>query len=182
MRKVVGIALAFGDIYDPTGEIIQPLDGSTVRFKTLAGIVKQGVFPFRIFCTAGYSKRSPLQAVPERATSLAEQITLYARGLMFDTSDLASIPLCWGTEGEIRKGIELAQTSFVEPGDEVELVIVSNWAHIPRIHLYCKKYLPDGWKLCLVPVDHDFSLWSHARELLACLVELFKWGKQEIME
>ena len=173
MKIIVGIALGLGDIFTSggAGKLIEPKDGGIDRFFAVYNFCVKSGEAFKIFCTAGYSSINP--KIPEyRKVSLAEQLsvylTLHHKGAV---DSLISKALCWGTGYEILEGIRLAQGRFSNSDYEVTLVVASHWTHIPRVWLYSRRYIPTGWKIKLLVVNHRFSLYSQVREIPAFLIE-----------
>jgi hypothetical protein len=174
VRKTVVLALAFGDIYDEAGEgrLIQPVDGAVERLRCGLRTAKEIGAEYRIFCTAGFTRQIPCREQPKRLVSLADQMLRFLSedtGLASETENFTAIPLCWSTEAEVQQGIQLSKQCFVQVDDEVTLVIATNWAHIPRVWIHAKKYLPAGWELKLVCAHHAFGYEFYTLEPLKVL-------------
>jgi len=162
MKKIVGISLGFGDIYDEggIGKLHQPLDGSIARFNAVAKCK-----PELIICTAGYSRKSPTAPSKERKLSLAHQLNRYVTE--YDQKwehRLFTRPLCWSTRNEIRVGIKIAKCRDIDGVTPFVLVIASNLTHLPRICMYTKLYAPKNWRVKLVRARHHFSVLDHSLE------------------
>ncbi len=178
--KIVGVGLALDDVYNGGGEVmnglVHPLDGSIARCNAVLEYVRQKSYVlFRLYLSAGFSKKCPAEAVGARQVSLAKQLYNYFYLQNDDCTGKICIPgYVWGTEPEIVSAIAEARRSFVTRDDKVTLVIATNWAHIPRVLLYSMRHKPIEWKLKLLVAKHHFSLLSTIREAPAFLVELVK--------
>jgi len=179
VKKTVMIALAFDTLYDEAGEgnLILPVGGVIERFRAALKATKELGNKYRIFSTAGYTRRSPCFPEVKCMVSLTDQMRRFISEnseFVSEVPSFAGLSLCWGSDFEIQHGIKLAQGGFVCNGDEVTLVVATNWAHIPRVWLYCMRHLPCGWSLKIVRAKHYFSLYSYLREIPATIIEAGK--------
>ncbi len=174
--------LALGDIFSPNGtELRLPIDGSIDRLRTMchwvddcAGSTDSTLY----WASAGYAKRTPgvsqLEPHPGRQVSLAEQVSRYLKLLHATTAaegekpdiipapKLLAKPLCWSTRNEIRVAVRRTQRwmkehGYINQNSEVIFVVASQWAHLPRIWLYCKWYVPREWGVKLLRSSHEFT-------------------------
>lgn len=156
--RSVGIVLALGDIYDcrGIGNLRHPVDGVADRFRAIMAVCDSD---FVLVSTAGYSKESPQAPVLERQVSLCRQFERYLCEIRSSAlNKLIAVPLCWSTRNEVRVGIKTAiSRGEIDRDEPVELIIASNWTHLPRIWLYAKVYMPKKWKLRLVVAKRKFS-------------------------
>jgi len=84
-------------------------------------------------------------------------------------------PCGWGTESEIKNSIALIKEKMVTKHHNITLVIATNSAHMWRVRLLVSMYKPKRWKCVFAVAKHNFSLWSHLREIPATLITLGKW-------
>ena len=183
--RIIGICLALGHIYQNKGkgERKRPVDGAVARFEAVTDYADElykankKVKPFLI-CTAGYTWENPRRPEHEGDLSLAEQLDRYVVDHAGKWKQfLHTEPLCWGTRNEIREAIALAERQgFARPGDEVILLIASNWAHIPRVSIYANLYLPKGWKLKLLVAHHRFSVLDYLKEVVKLTRDALRYG------
>lgn len=193
--------LALGDILSPDGkELRLPIDGSIDRLRTMCHWVDDcaGSEDSTLYwASAGYAKRAPgvsqLEPHPGRQVSLAEQMSRYLKLLhataaedeeldIIPAAKLLAKPLCWSTRNEIRVAVRRTQRWMKEHGynnqnTEVIFVVASHWAHLPRIWLYSKWYVPKEWNVKLLRASHEFSLRSHVIEPPKFLRDLRLWWK-----
>lgn len=165
MHYYFGLSLGFGDIYADrgTGLLITPFDGSVQRMLAIGKYIKEhrgndGV-GMLVSC-AGYSKKDPLHPQPERAVTLAEQANRFWREdqKAFRTIPHLAYPCCWSTENEVMMGLKVMRLQVTNgESSRVTVVIASHELHLKRIKMYTDKYLPKGWTVVLLPVEHQFS-------------------------
>jgi len=182
MRKVIGISLAFRDIFEDggLGSLKKPLDGSVERFEAIIKEVKEEANSL-IICTAGYGRENPAEPNEKRRVSLADQLKRYEHD-RFWSDALVAAPLCWSTRSEIQFGLGLAQyVNFVKKDDvDVVVVVASHPAHSFRIKMCLNFYAPKAWKVKFVPVEHEFSMLDRMLEVIkiakdfACIV-ISRW-------
>ncbi len=176
-RIVVGLPLACD--YIPTNVPLSELEKSpSVRRinACLKGLKEMSPKPdiTLIVLTAGYTKASPRE-MPEQGgprTPLCDQMSHYITAVEWrNFSGIFSAPLGWGTEAEIKNGIEVMQAALDK--EEVTLVVSTNLAHLFRTAVYVWKYLPKGWDVWIVRAKHDFSFKSCLREIPGFFHALF---------
>ncbi|MFM2383633.1 MAG: hypothetical protein RIQ72_205 [Candidatus Parcubacteria bacterium] len=181
-RIASSAVLALGDIYTPKGKLILPVDGVVDRLRATCDWIDLSVGvadSTLLFASAGYAKRSRFasQLFPndKRPLSLANQLSKYLAehygedSSLIPSAKLSAEPLCWSTRNEVRVAIKrtkawMKENGYDEQNSEVVFVVASHWAHLPRIWLYCKWYLPKEWSVKLVVAKHAFSLRSHLIE------------------
>ncbi len=170
------ISLALGDIYSKggTGPLNTPVDGAVARFKALTDTATCDEQTL-VVCTAGFARGCPFYAKPIREISLAGQLRRYvAENSPQWLERLVVKPRCWSTRNEVRLGIKEAMRSgFANKEEPVMVFIASNMAHLPRISLYARMYLPKKWGVMLVRASHPFTLWSHIQEPIKIRRDLF---------
>ena len=168
MRKVIGISLGFGDIFDNKGlgPLKKSIDGSIKRFEAIIKEVK-GEANSLIVCTAGYGRENPTEPSEKRKLSLADQLKRFEHE-RFWSDCLVAAPLCWSTRSEIQFGLGIAEyLHFAREDDkDVTLVIASHPAHRFRIKMCLYFYAPKAWKYKFVPVEHKFSMFDRMLEII----------------
>lgn len=185
---VVGIPLAFDYVYHnlaasrlvEAGGTIRRFNACVAAMKRLDPKLDRSI----IICTAGWSKKFPNSQPPPNHQphySIAEQIRIYLN-YMYNWNEITRATytkgLCWGTEAEIRTGIQAAiQKKKINTDQPVTLVVCSNARHMPRIKYYVWLYKPRHWECVYVEAKHAFSEKSQRDEYLKIVRDLckFRW-------
>jgi hypothetical protein len=171
MKPIVTVVLVYAyDRMVPNGGTQKRID-KAIDFLTKYRQLTNWGFLFN----AGFTKESPNYPTAKVKVSIAKQMYDYLKSKLPNTKNVPDNQrLVWGTMQETRGCVEGAER-LKQRYNINEIVICTNWIHIPRVWL-CWQFLNKGFKLRFITCHHPFGgPKEYFKEVAKLIVYLWKF-------